>query len=227
MKTTFTPAEVEDLASDAESAAVLCEMATSGLDIYAPDERERRELDARREFDDDVAASEERVEAVARAARAELDLIEDIDPRGIDDLLTEADIAVVVSTWLPIAERDVANMPPTSLETRCRTLLAIGDVRRIAAYAIAIRSRVDSLSKQFSSVDVPAPVTNERELLSRLGEPLEAALVDPNRGKRKKAAEAQLDLANGLRKRLGDARAKAHRTHERDMAIARARYGTL
>lgn len=235
MKLKFTTSDLESHSEDVETSLVSADLGLrtlmrNGAPIYAPDEHARRELAVLQEFDDEVHEHEQLVEAITADAQADLDAITDADPRGLDHLGEDV-VATAVNAWLPIAERDMQNMPAEDLETRCRTLVARGDPSRLAAYAIAIRGRLDSLRRQYDAVplgDVPAVVTRERILLTAIASPIEAALVDPDRDKKRKAAEAQLERARTLRKKIGDAKAKAHRQRERDMAASPfARMGPL
>jgi hypothetical protein len=238
MKLKFTTGDLESHSTDVETSLVSADLGLrtllrNGQPLYAPDEHARRELVVLQEFDDEVAEHEQLVEAITVDAQADLDAIEDADPRGLDHLDDDV-VAVAVNAWLPIAERDVQNMPAGALETRCRALVSRGDERRLVAYAIALQGRVDALRKQFGASDdgepisAPAAATREYVALERLLQPVKLALIDPRRDQKRKAAEAQLDRARTLRKKIGDAKAKAHRQRERDMAASPfARMGSL
>lgn len=235
MKLKFTTSDLESHASDVEEAMVVADLAQrtllkNGSPLYAPDEHRRRELAALAAFDDELVEHEQLVDAVSLDAEADLHAIEDADPRGLDHL-DDTVIEAASRIWLPIAALDVQNMPTADLETRCRTLVAQGDQRRLVAYAIALRGRIDILKKQFAGVplgEVPNDVTRERSQLAAIAGPVEAALADPERDKKRQAALEQRDRARKLREHISDAKAKAHRTRERDMAMsAMGRMGPL
>ncbi len=227
----LTPADVERRLEDIDMTTVLAQhdrqslLGKDGAAIYAPPEHARRDLVVLARFDDELAEHEGAAEEATRTARDELDLIENADPRGLDDFDNDADVTLVVSTWLPIAERDVQTMPAGDLETRCRTLVARGDRRRISAYAIAVRGRVDSLRRQYGDgdqVDVPPALRTERNNLAAIGQLLETALVPPQREAKRLAAQHQLDLALQLRRKIS---AASEKVHAREKLSAAARSG--
>lgn len=236
MKLKFTTDDLSSHSEDVETTLVSADLALrtlvrNGAPIYAADEHARREAAALQEFDDELVEHELLVDAVTADAQADLDAITDADPRGLDHMDPDAVLSAAVNIWLAIADRDVLHMPMADLETRARTLVAIGDPPRLAAYAIAIRDRVNILRKQYAGVplgEVPADITRERTQLAAIAGPIEAALVDPDLDKKRKAAEAQLERARTLRKKISDAKAQAHRQRERDMATsAMGRMGRL